>query len=227
MSPGFQWPTGEADIIPPPIIKRLVYSTDRTKMMAVILHFPNEMSSPITPYFAKEPHFLVGDRKAVEHFVTDLLSRSRIDSKIRTPILLVAPKPQNTANEAIRNLSSKNTSYEMFTLKEMSVDPIRHRLTPPHRVLTSEEVAEVKDKVKNLNYLPRIKQDDPVAKWLGCAPGQVIRFYRVPIMGIIPVPIDRLVENADEVEEGEEGEGEPMEGEMEEIEEEEGYDEDF
>lgn len=212
MSPTFRLTIGKGTnmVIPPPI-RRIYESRDKTRKILAILHFPSEMNDPITPYFASEPHFVKKDQEMLKAFISMELSREA--SRTRIGILLVAPRVQNKAADDSLNLTSSGTKFEMFNLKEMSVDPVRHRLTPIHRVLEDWEVGLIKDKIKNLNYMPRIKQTDPVAKWHGCDPGQIIRFYRIPVMGIIPVPVDRLVENADQQEEGE---GEES-GEMEEV----------
>jgi DNA-directed RNA polymerase subunit H (RpoH/RPB5) len=233
-SPTFQLTVGMGDMVIPPPIQRIFESRDGTRKILAILHFPNDMNDPITPYFQSEPHFLKPDQDRIKGLI--MMQISREAPRTRVGILLVAPKVLNRANNDIRELASLESKFEMFTLQEMSVDPTRHRLTPAHRVLSPREVAMTKERIKNLNYMPRIKQTDPVAKWLGCDPGQIIRFYRIPVMGILPNPLDRLVENADEQEEGEgEGEGEegqPVEeddGEVQEIGGDEGevYDEDW
>jgi DNA-directed RNA polymerase subunit H (RpoH/RPB5) len=204
------------EILPPPQIKRMVYSSDGVKSMMVILHIPIDLGTDLFPRFQKETHFLRKDQDFLKPFLVPLVTRA---SGERAHLLLVSAKPSSKANEDLANLTHPPLELETFTLQQMSVDPTRHCLTPKHKILTPEETERIRRKMKNLKYLNVIKLTDPVVRWYGCTPGQVIAFWREPLTGIVPKPDFRLVENTEpaprketEGEEGEEVEREEGEG---------------
>ena len=68
---------------------------------------------------------------------------------------------------------------EFFEFDEVVINITEHELVPKHEVLTEEEKQEVLQKynVKE-TQLPRILRTDPVAKYLGVRPGQILRITR-------------------------------------------------
>ena len=68
----------------------------------------------------------------------------------------------------------------MISIKRLQFNILDHSLVPPHRVMTSAEVEDVKKKY-NINYLtefPEISRFDPVSQVIGLRPGQVCEITR-------------------------------------------------
>lgn len=83
-----------------------------------------------------------------------------------------------------QNRKSINTffkSHQVFQISELMFNVSRHSLVPKHEVMRDE--AEIKDMftryhVKGKSQLPAIHQSDPMAKYLGLVPGDIVRITR-------------------------------------------------
>ena len=68
---------------------------------------------------------------------------------------------------------------EFFTIKELSHDIMEHYLMPKYRLLTDQEAAAVmKRYLVNAEQLPEMKQSDPVARYYGLQPTQMLEVTR-------------------------------------------------
>ena len=69
---------------------------------------------------------------------------------------------------------------QVFHVDELLVDITKNALVPRHELI--EEEMEIKLILKSLradaNQLPRISLDDPMAKFVGAKPGNIVRIYR-------------------------------------------------
>ena len=69
------------------------------------------------------------------------------------------------------NMTAKTEKKE-----EIEIDIFQSELVPKHEIVTENEKAELLRSLKvTLKQLPRIKEDDPVAKKLGAKHGDVLR----------------------------------------------------
>jgi DNA-directed RNA polymerase subunit H (RpoH/RPB5) len=70
--------------------------------------------------------------------------------------------------------------YEIFTIEEISINPLQYYLVPKHEIMTLEEEKTFfkQNKTYKKNLLPKIKSSDPVMKWLGGKKGNLIRITR-------------------------------------------------
>ncbi|KAJ1914056.1 DNA-directed RNA polymerases II 24 kDa polypeptide (RNA polymerase II subunit 5) [Mycoemilia scoparia] len=82
---------------------------------------------------------------------------------------------------ARKSLASIDSKYnlESFNEKELLVNITKHELVPKHVVLTAPEKKEllIKYRLKD-SQIPRIKENDPVAKYYGMKRGQVVKIIR-------------------------------------------------
>lgn len=61
------------------------------------------------------------------------------------------------------------TNYDIFR-----IELFKHVLVPAHREVDEREIAELEERHKFLRAnLPKIRQDDPAAVWIGLKPGKV------------------------------------------------------
>lgn len=84
-----------------------------------------------------------------------------------------------TAARNLDNCRSSGKTIEFFSFDEVIINITEHELVPKHEVLTEEEKQEV---LKRYNVtetqLPRILRTDPVARYLGVRPGQLLKITR-------------------------------------------------
>jgi DNA-directed RNA polymerase subunit H (RpoH/RPB5) len=66
------------------------------------------------------------------------------------------------------------------SLQSLQFNILEHVLVPPHRILTNDEILEVKKKyyIKNDTEFPEISRFDPVAQFIGMRPGQICEIIR-------------------------------------------------
>jgi DNA-directed RNA polymerase subunit H len=66
------------------------------------------------------------------------------------------------------------------SIKRLQFNLLEHVLVPPHRVLTNDEVIQVKNKynIMDDSQFPDISRFDPVAQVIGIRPGQVCEIIR-------------------------------------------------
>jgi DNA-directed RNA polymerase I, II, and III subunit RPABC1 len=83
------------------------------------------------------------------------------------------------AKQAIREVSQRGFKIEYFRDAELLVDITEHKLVPTHTVLSDTQKQEllVRYRLKP-SQLPRIQQNDPIARYLGLKTGQVVKITR-------------------------------------------------
>lgn len=79
---------------------------------------------------------------------------------------------------------------EVFLFGEIAKNPTKHFLVPKHEKASLEEQEEVKQKLSGYN-IPEMSVEDPIAKWLGFLPGDLIRIYRVNLG--TPMLVNRIL----------------------------------
>lgn len=69
---------------------------------------------------------------------------------------------------------------QFFHIRQLQFDITTHRLAVPHRILTDEQKTAIfeKYKISNPEQLPSIDSQDPMAKWIGAVPGDIIEVIR-------------------------------------------------
>jgi DNA-directed RNA polymerase subunit H (RpoH/RPB5) len=75
---------------------------------------------------------------------------------------------------------SKNR-VQFFHIRELQFDIMAHRMAMPHRILTDDEKKVVFDYYKVSKpdeQIPWIDSQDPMAKWVGAFPGDVVEVTR-------------------------------------------------
>lgn len=68
---------------------------------------------------------------------------------------------------------------EFWTFKELLVNPTRHVLVPEHRLLTDEEITELKESRKIMDHQwPVLLSSDMIARWYRFPKGGIVRIHR-------------------------------------------------
>lgn len=94
-------------------------------------------------------------------------------------VIIVTPsKPSEKVLETVRQFISQpeNPLLQIFYLSHLNFEYAWHRKVPKHRLLTEDEKTKLlKDyNMLKLNQLLKIDSQDPMAKWVGARPGDVI-----------------------------------------------------
>eukprot|EP00056_Hartaetosiga_gracilis_P019623 m.15187 g.15187 ORF g.15187 m.15187 type:complete len:281 (-) comp7820_c0_seq2:268-1110(-) len=120
---------------------------------------------------------------------TDDVSRNMIKGlyekmrkeNIYRAIVVVYKKIASVASQAIRNMRGMNPPVvmEVFYKQELVLNVTKHVYVPKHEILTQEEKEQLlaRYKIKDHN-LPLMQENDPVSKYYGLSPGQVVRIIR-------------------------------------------------
>ncbi|RNA44823.1 DNA-directed RNA polymerases and III subunit RPABC1 [Brachionus plicatilis] len=113
-------------------------------------------------------------QKNLENYV-----RKMEEQSISRGIIVVQEGLTPSAKKLIESLK-QTTTVEPFIEAELMINITNHFLVPQHVLLTTEEKKEllVRYKLKE-NQLPRIRQDDPIARYFGLKRGQVVRIIRI------------------------------------------------
>jgi DNA-directed RNA polymerase subunit H (RpoH/RPB5) len=77
-------------------------------------------------------------------------------------------------------LQKKGGMLQYFHSNELSFNPTKHELVPPHRKLTVEEGKKVMEKymIKSKLQMPLILHTDVIAKWIGLKQGDIVEITR-------------------------------------------------
>lgn len=75
----------------------------------------------------------------------------------------------------VNALYLKGMFVQIYGLENFMFNISKHVFVPKHTLLSPKEVTELKDRLNiELKHLPRIKREDPMAKYIGLRPGQVV-----------------------------------------------------
>ena len=95
--------------------------------------------------------------------------------------IITKDKPNDTLIKLMRSLYvTDNIFFNIFCINELLYNVLDHQMVPPHRIISEDEKKEL---FKNYNItdesqLPDINRFDPVARVLGCRPGNIVEIVR-------------------------------------------------
>ncbi len=79
--------------------------------------------------------------------------------------------------------------------KEFNFNLFEHELVPRHEILTSTEVKDLLEEYHIKHYqLPYIRASDPVVKWIGAKPGDILRITRKSLTAGVSLAYKYVVE---------------------------------
>ena len=98
-------------------------------------------------------------------------------------IIVTLIQPSDTVISLIRDYNSdlKKPFLQIFDIRHIQFDISTHRKVPPHRIITTEELALLEKKMNITNskkQLPWIDSQDAMAKWIGARDGDVVEILR-------------------------------------------------
>ena len=91
-------------------------------------------------------------------------------------VILLIREDQKLAKGADK---SDGLNIEKFTVEDLQVNITKHSMVPPHFVLTAKEKDELLKKyLIRDDQLPKIRKDDPIARYFGVLKGEVMKIKR-------------------------------------------------
>lgn len=93
-------------------------------------------------------------------------------------IVALSPPSENVLKVAKSHAKDR---VQLFHIRQLQFDITTHRMAMPHRILTEEEKKKVLETFKISNpeeQLPWIDSQDPMVKWIGAIPGDVLHVQR-------------------------------------------------
>ena len=117
----------------------------------------------------------------VYDYVEDLFNLEEVLTPSDDLIIIIKDKVNDTSVKLMKNLYiTENIFCTILTLKQLQFNILDHSLVPPHRILSNEEINNIKTKynITQNNQFPEISRFDPVAQAIGLRPDQVCEIIR-------------------------------------------------
>lgn len=94
-------------------------------------------------------------------------------------ILVGLTSPSANVQKVVKSFAKDRVQF--FHIRQLQFDILTHRLAMPHRILNEDERTKLFNRYKITNpveQLPWIDSQDPMVKWIGAIPGDVIEVTR-------------------------------------------------
>ena len=119
--------------------------------------------------------------KNIQEMIDDLFNLEEILTKNDTLMIII----KDELNETLTNLLKHIWEHDgilivIISIKRLLFNILDQVLVPPHRILSNNEVVEVKKRynITDDTQFPDISRFDPVAQIIGIRPGQVCEIIR-------------------------------------------------
>jgi len=130
----------------------------------------------------------------LQEMIDDLFTVEEVLTKRDTLLVVVKDEVNETLQNTIKHIwESEKIFIILLPLKRLQFNILEHILVPPHRVLTSSEKIQVKNRynIVNDNEFPELSRFDAVAQAIGIRPGDVCEINR-PSKTAISAPYYRI-----------------------------------
>lgn len=117
----------------------------------------------------------------LQEMIDDLFNIEEILTKNDTLLIVVKDEVNETLVNNIKHIWEQDGIFIIIqSLKRLQFNILNHVLVPPHRILSNEELIQIKKKynIMDNNQFPEISRFDPVAQAIGIRPGQVCEITR-------------------------------------------------
>jgi len=165
------------------------YEVDQKALEATIEQFRANCGSSFSPTsLTKVYRNKNGDRilvcfdpiDRVDTKTLAMLTQKMHDTNVTHMVLVARPGILTPiAARAIEKIKSSGLVIDYFDYDEVIINVTEHELVPKHEILSDEEKGQVLQQYNvNDTQLPRIPRADPVCRYFGASPGQLIRITR-------------------------------------------------
>jgi DNA-directed RNA polymerase subunit H (RpoH/RPB5) len=123
----------------------------------------------------------------ITQYIDDLFNIDNILKNEDDLIIIMKDEPNESLIKILKNIWEKEQKYiNVFNIKRLQYNILKHELVPPHVVLTKEEAKEVKTKfnITDDSQIPDISRFGPVAQAICIRPGELCKITRSSLSAI-------------------------------------------
>ena len=123
----------------------------------------------------------------LDQIIEDLFEIENILTKNDTLVIITDEQPNDTIINKIKYLFDKDGIFVVIhNIKRLQFNVLKHELVPECRVLTPEELEQLKEtyNIKDLSQLPEISRFDPQSLAMCIRPGQVCHLSRNSVTSV-------------------------------------------
>jgi DNA-directed RNA polymerase subunit H (RpoH/RPB5)/nitrate reductase NapAB chaperone NapD len=117
----------------------------------------------------------------LQEMIDDLFNIEEVLTKDDTLLIVVKEEANETLVNTIKHIWEQDGIFIIVqNLKRLQFNILNHVLVPPHRILSNNELMQIKKKynIMSDSQFPTITRFDPVAQAIGIRPGQVCEIIR-------------------------------------------------
>lgn len=117
----------------------------------------------------------------ITQYIDDLFNIDNILKNKDDLVIIMKDEPNESLVKVLKNIWEKEHKYiNVFNIKRLQYNILKHELVPPHVVLTKEEAKEVKTKfnITDDSQIPDISRFGPVAQAICIRPGELCKITR-------------------------------------------------
>ena len=117
----------------------------------------------------------------IQEILDDLFHLEEILTKQDTLMIIIKDDMNETMTNLLKHIWEQDSIFIVIqNIKRLQFNILEHAIVPPHRVLTKDEVVEIKNKYNIIDdfQFPDISRFDPVSQVIGIRPGQVCEIIR-------------------------------------------------
>jgi DNA-directed RNA polymerase I, II, and III subunit RPABC1 len=119
--------------------------------------------------------------KNIQEIIDDLFNLEEILTKDDTLMIIIKDDINETLTNLLKHIwETDGILIIIQSIKRLQFNILNHAIVPNHRILSYEEVNQVKIKynIKDNTEFPDISRFDPVAQIIGIRPGQICEIIR-------------------------------------------------
>ena len=117
----------------------------------------------------------------IQEILDDLFHLEEILTKQDTLMIIIKDDMNETMTNLLKHIWEQDSIFIVIqNIKRLQFNILEHAIVPPHRVLTKDEVVEIKNKYNIIDdfQFPDVSRFDPVSQVIGIRPGQVCEIIR-------------------------------------------------
>jgi DNA-directed RNA polymerase subunit H (RpoH/RPB5) len=117
----------------------------------------------------------------IQEIIDDLFNMEEILTKKDTLMIIIKEEMNETITNLLKHIWEQDEIFIIVqSIKRLQFNLLEHTLVPSHRILTDDELKDVKKKynIMDDSQFPEISRFDPVARIIGIRPGQVCEIIR-------------------------------------------------
>ena len=117
----------------------------------------------------------------VQEMIDDIFNLEEVLTKDDTLMIVTKEEMNETLVNLLKHIWEQDEILIVIqNIKRLQYNILEHTLVPPHRVLSSDEMSEIKERYNIVDDIqfPEISRFDPVAQIIGIRPGQICEIIR-------------------------------------------------